>query len=249
MIAVEFDNESRANLQHWIDTLHDLSHILISVFDPQFRLIFTTEKNSSKAQEEILIQRPPRSSNRSTDFRLLDDGTAEAVAPVFTDDMLVGYALISRFYLEPNANPHDTILKNNMPVLDGMLSNSILSLIALGIKHCLRRIVTIDSELRQKVDSFITDNLNKKITLRILSDALSVGVEDLRTFFRMEPNGNLPNYLRGKRVEEAKKLLSQTDMSLTQISEIIGLGEDKWIPLFVKAVAATPEQYRAYNRA
>lgn len=249
MIAVEFDKDSHANLQLWIDTLHDLSHILISVFDPQLRLIFTTDKISPETQERRLLQSPPRSVNHSAEFRLLGDGTAEALAPVFMEKNIVAYAMISRFYFEQSANPHDTLIINDMPVFDDTLAKSVLSLIAFGVTHCLKKVVTIDAGLQDRVDCYISDNLTKKITLRTLSSALHMSVEDLRIFFKVELNSNLPDYLRTKKIEKAKNLLINTNLSFREISEKIGLGEEKWVPLFVKAVSVTPEQYREYNRS
>lgn len=244
MIAVEFNRDSHANLQLWIDTLHDLSHIPISVFDPQFRLIFTTDKNVSGAQEKKLIESPPRSVNHSAEFRLLDDGTAEAITPVLIEKTVVAYVMISRFYFEPSANPHDTLIINDMPVFDDTLAKSVLSLIAFGVTHCLKKVVTIDAGLQNQVDSYISNNLNKKITLRTMSSALNISVEDLRIFFKVELNSNLPDYLRTKKIEKTKNLLLNTDLSFHEISEKIGLEEEKWVPMFVKAFSVTPEQYR-----
>ena len=246
MIYVQYDIQSSTGLQTWIDKLSYLTHIAISVFDPQFNLIVATGGTDTKTQAREWHMRHPKLP-KYPDIRLLDDETAEIIGEVVSDKTPIAYVVISRFYFDSTANPHVKQFKDGMPVYDDILAESTLSLISFGVKACLRELVVIDPDIAQKLDDYIYSNLNQKITLVSVSCALHIPINELRIYLQSEFNCNLPNYLRMKKIEAAKKLLIETDLSLAEISEKIGMDKEQWTKLFKKQTSLLPEQYRKEN--
>lgn len=246
MIYVQYDVQSSTGLQTWIDKLGYLTHIAISVFDPQFRLIAATDEADTETQAQEWHTRHLQLP-KYPDIRLLDDETAEIIGEVVADKTPIAYIVISRFCFDSAANPHIKQFRNGLPVYDDILAESALSLISFGVQACLRELVVIDPDIEQKLDDYIYSNLNRKITLVSVSCALHIPVNDLRVYLQSEFNCNLPNYLRMKKIEAAKKLLIETDLSLSEISEKIGMNEEQWTKLFKKQTSQLPEQYRKEN--
>lgn len=246
MIYVKYDVQSSTGLQIWIDKLSYLTHIAISVFDPQFNLIAATGKTDTKTQAREWHKRLQQ-IYQYPDIRLLNDETAEIIGEVVADKTPIAYIVISQLYFDATANPHIKQFKNGMPVYDDILAESSLSLISFGVKACLRELVAIDPDIGQKLDEYIFSNLNRKITLVSVCCALHIPINNLRIYLQTEFNCNLPNYLRMKKIEAAKKLLAETDLSLSEISEKIGMNEELWTKLFKKQTSQLPEQYRKEN--
>ena len=244
MICVQYDTESETGLGVWIDLLRKMIQVDISVYDPQFHLIVATDKTNSNEQASEWRQRHFRPTTHYPDIRLLDDGTAEVIDEVLSDATPIAYIVVSRFYYDKTANPNIQQFKNGLPVYDESLAKDALSLIAFGVESRLRKMVVVDSDLEQQINSFISSHLNEKIAIRSLSRALHVGTTDLRVYLQSTYQCDLSNYLCLKRIEVASRLLATTTLSCSEISERIGIDENQWRRLFKKQIHMTPEEYR-----
>ena len=63
--------------------------------------------------------------------------------------------------------------------------------------------------------------------------------------FKQYTGTNFVNYLRNVRVGEAKKLLTETDMKVNEISKAVGYDHEKhFMKTFKNITGLTPSQYR-----
>lgn len=245
MIRTEFDKEK---LQKYIDLLKGIVNISIAVFDTQFVPIVETDPvNDPDLRIENIKKRLPDGKKISAIW-ISSDETAEIATPVYHDQTLFAYVWIGNLFFEANANPHNDLMRENRPIYDRRTIRDIMEMIEFGVDLFLRDLYEIDSELHNKIDDYISANLDKKITYRILSSTLGVETKSLRAFFHEELKSSLPDYLRRKRVDAAKAMLSDSDLPLTRISEQIGLSEEKFNQLFQRAMSVSPDRYRATIR-
>lgn len=250
MNYVTYNIDSPNGLRTMIDSIHIISRVSIAIYDPRFQLLLASGNCNTEAQAEYWTKKIPDLYRNSPNLRLLSDNMAEAAAAVTTGNKeIIAYAVISDFYFDAKANPHVKQFKDGFPLLDEIVIRSAIDMILLSVRYSLRDLVVVDSNLHEQVDEYIANNLNSKITVRTLSAALNVKQDALIALFQEELNITLPKYLCEKRLERAKTLLAETEMTVSEIAVAIGLEEKKFVPLFKKYASVPPEQYRRDNRS
>lgn len=81
-----------------------------------------------------------------------------------------------------------------------------------------------------------------------LAEALGCPYETLRKMFSREQGITLGRYLEVCRVEEIKRLLSESDLQIKQICYQLGLREDSAAHLFRRVTGTTMQAWRADHR-
>lgn len=245
MIKADFDKDK---LQQYISLLHGIVSTSIAVYDSRFAPIVDTDDVADpNLRVENMREKLPEGKT-SPALWFASDGTAEVAIPIFYRKKVYAYAWIGNLYYESGANPHMKQERDGRPIYDNRSIRNILGLIAGGVDLFVRGFCEIDPDLQNKVDRYVSENLNQKITLRSLSTALHASISVLRTFFAEELQCNLPEYLRVKRIEAAKQYLTKTDLSFAEISEKVGLTEEKFNQLFRKCASVSPSEYRENSR-
>ena len=92
---------------------------------------------------------------------------------------------------------------------------------------------------------YINQNFSKPITLEEVAEAISLSPTYLSTLFKKEIGIGFSEYLISCRMEEAKKLLKTTDLSVNLIAEEVGYSDAKYFSkTFGKVVGLKPSEYR-----
>lgn len=100
-----------------------------------------------------------------------------------------------------------------------------------------------------KIIDYITENFDKDITLDILAKNVFVNKYEISRTFRKNTGITFVEYLSRIRIEKAKKLLSDTSLSVTEISYMVGLnGPSNFARVFRKLVGISPVEYRKNKR-
>jgi AraC-like DNA-binding protein len=98
----------------------------------------------------------------------------------------------------------------------------------------------------RKAERFIWANYTHKISLQEISDAAGLSAPYFSMIFKKERGENLSVYLNRLRVEKAKVLLQDSDISLLEISKICGFEDQSWFSKIFKAYAGvSPGKFRA----
>ena len=99
--------------------------------------------------------------------------------------------------------------------------------------------------LTVKITSYINANLAKKITLDEIGKLTFFSPVYCDTVFKRETGRSIIDYLIERRIDEAKKYLMDTAMSLTQVAELCGFADYNYFCRVVKKrVSSTPTAYR-----
>ena len=100
-----------------------------------------------------------------------------------------------------------------------------------------------------KIMEYIKKNCHRKIQLEELAKLTHFNKAYLSRIFKKETGETLSSFITRMRVEEAQKLLLETDLSLAQISSQVGFEDQSYFTKAFKAVAAiTPGQLRAAHK-
>ncbi|GHT63420.1 hypothetical protein FACS1894110_01200 [Spirochaetia bacterium] len=108
-----------------------------------------------------------------------------------------------------------------------------------GIRHA--------SALR-KAERFILVNYNRKISLREIAGVSGLSAPYFSTIFKEEMGENFSSYLNRMRVEKARRMLLDTELSLSEIAGSCGFEDQSWFSKIFKAfTGVSPGKYRSRN--
>ncbi len=108
-------------------------------------------------------------------------------------------------------------------------------------KYSLKRY----SPLVQKVMNYINLNLNSALSLKMLAGMCYISPSYLSYLFKQETGQTLTDYINTRRVERAARRLRNTDDSVAEIAESVGvLDVNYFTKIFKKSMGVTPTAYR-----
>ena len=96
-----------------------------------------------------------------------------------------------------------------------------------------------------EITDYITTNLDKKLTLKSVSERFFISPNTLCRMFRLSMNMTFVQYVESKRLGSACRLLANTLMPVSEIAEIVGFSDSFYFSnLFKRRLKETPTQYR-----
>ena len=103
-------------------------------------------------------------------------------------------------------------------------------------------------EIIYKAVDYIKRNYASKITLREISDYLYISQQYFCRIFKEETGQTPGGYITFVRIEESKKLLRNSHISIIDIPELVGFESQSYFTkIFKKETGFTPGQYRREN--
>ena len=96
---------------------------------------------------------------------------------------------------------------------------------------------------------YIEHHYPQNLTVRQLADELNVSINRLISDFRTETGKTPGSYIQHVRLSQASRLLSNTDLTIQNISTMAGIPDANYfIKLFKREYSMTPNQYRKFYR-
>lgn len=113
--------------------------------------------------------------------------------------------------------------------------------------HCERMMKDRDIHLKQLVDgviSFLNDGPSKDISLELCAERAGTTPYTLSRAFKQIVGANFIDYVTELKLEQAKKLLLESDLRIHEIADRVGYQPSYLIRQFKKSTGLTPGQYR-----
>ncbi|QOS77885.1 response regulator [Paenibacillus sp. JNUCC31] len=139
------------------------------------------------------------------------------------------------------------------PVLDwqserGRLADA-LQLLNCFMEEAARRLAEQRQQIQKgsmpKIKSYIEENYSKNISLKSIASEFYMNPVYLGQRFRKVYGMYFNDFLLQLRIEEAKRLLRQTDLRVYEVAERVGFGSsDYFATQFEKTEASSPTEYR-----
>ncbi len=99
-----------------------------------------------------------------------------------------------------------------------------------------------------KTKEYIARNYMRTLTLEEISRYVHLNASYLSIVFKKETGQNFSDYLTNYRIEKAKAMLRQGDMSIAAIGEAVGYADSKYFSrIFTRQVGLKPSAYRALH--
>jgi len=97
--------------------------------------------------------------------------------------------------------------------------------------------------------AYIEEHFARNINLAMVANHVSVNYSVLSKEFKEQVGVNFVNYLKRRRIDEAKRLLVETDRKSGEIGRAVGfLNERQYIKVFQSLEGVTPTEYRWLHR-
>lgn len=101
------------------------------------------------------------------------------------------------------------------------------------------------ASLVEQVQFYIFENISRDITRDELAAHVNVSPQYLSTIFKRETNCTISDYIRNERIAFAKRLLKQTNLPISIISENVGFESLSYFStVFRQVEGCSPREYR-----
>ncbi|WP_062110023.1 AraC family transcriptional regulator [Bacillus niameyensis] len=92
---------------------------------------------------------------------------------------------------------------------------------------------------------YIRDNLSQQLRLDHIANYIHISSRHLSRIFKAELGQSFSSYVRAERIRKANLLLSETDLSIKEISDIVGFDTVHYFTsVFTKEMGMAPGQFR-----
>lgn len=92
---------------------------------------------------------------------------------------------------------------------------------------------------------FMQDNLREEVTLQKVAKEIFCSPTYLSYLFKKKTGKNFSEYIVHMRIKRAQSLLRTTDCSISQIAEMVGIGNASYFSkVFTKIIGISPNKYR-----
>jgi AraC-like DNA-binding protein/ligand-binding sensor protein len=100
----------------------------------------------------------------------------------------------------------------------------------------------------RKAERFMLENYNRKISLQEVAGVSGLSAPYFSTIFKDEMGENFSSYLNRLRVEKARRMLLDTEVSLSEIAGSCGFEDQSWFSKIFKVFTGiSPGKYRSRN--
>lgn len=170
------------------------------------------------ADVKMVIERLVNSLNKYIEKNVL------MYQPVILDAYLKQLSIIDSVY-ELNETFH-SLLKNAVEVLNKNAA------------------FTCTPEMK-KILNYISENLQEEISLDTIAAFVNMNSSYFSRYFKSKTGGNFIDFLTSMRIEKAKELLAETDLSIEEISAMVGhVNKAYFTKVFKKVTGFNPGEFR-----
>jgi two-component system response regulator YesN len=119
----------------------------------------------------------------------------------------------------------------------------------IGLEQRLCRLVAREDEqgnrrLIAKAKKYILDHYMERVSLEQVASAINISPGYLSTIFRQSTETCFTDYVTGVKIDQAKRLLRETDYKVYEVSEMLGYQNAYYFSkVFKKIVGMTPSEY------
>lgn len=176
-------------------------------------------------------------------------GLFDAIVPIRKNNILVGYIYMGRVRTEESPlcpYPKGSVLQNlydEVPILSNLQVESLKSLIS---DVLFEGAISFQcDEIIEMVETYLENHLHEPLGVDSVCKRFFISKNSLYKLFRIHRNCTVVEYITQKRLEKAKKLLIETDRSVCDIAEAVGVSNYTYFcRLFKKKEGMSPMQYR-----
>ena len=192
---------------------------------------------------------------KCTELRLCHAGLIDMAVPIVAEGEVVGYLLLG--HIRPEAK---LILQNsvsaegelkdaydNLPIFESAKINAIVALAELLAKYMVNeKLIGLKKDpTLEAVRNYILANLKNSPNVEDICHGVHIGRTALYSLIKDRTGETVKDYVKRLRLERAKLLLSESDMTVEQIAIEVGLSGAAYLGrLFRSELGISPLKYK-----
>lgn len=191
-------------------------------------------------------------------------GLMDIAVPILYNDVVIAYVIMGQMKITPDfseaksgvaelgLNP-DMMQKiyEEIPFFDTGKLQSIANIAVMLTRYVLLENMLIPSlnENIGNAERYINDNLHKELTIQDISKGTNISKSVLYKDFRTSFDCTVKEYINTKRIDRSVELLTNTELSVEEISQKIGFTSTAYFSkLFKKFKGVSPLRFRKMQK-
>lgn len=191
-------------------------------------------------------------------------GLCEVITPILYNDTVIAYLMLGRFRDEEGVYSSEEQARSatqsfdldyekqhkaysQLPVFSFSAVQSAIEIVQTCICYMWsENIVSLKNNLLpKKIEDYIDEHIMEKLTVDALAKHFFLSKPTLQALFHDEFNDSVKNFILMKRLSLAKKLLSETELSVSEIAKQCGFPDYNYFSrIFHLKNSVSPSQYR-----
>lgn len=253
---------------------HTLTKIRIVIFDAQFHelMAYPEEKVGfcallrQESEGEAACRKSDRegcqqcAKTKDLVVYRCHAGLTEAVVPILDKGGVLAYVMFGQVIPKEHCTVTKTRLKRNHPDFPDFIdsipvkSTEELDAAATVLQAITSYVITNrwvtpgKSAFIRQLDQYIEENLHRTISVEEICGAFHIGRTRLYEISMDYLGCGLAEYIRNQRIQHAQKLLTQTDMPVTEIASAVGFCDyNHFSRIFKHVTGASAREFRKNN--
>ncbi len=190
-------------------------------------------------------------------------GMCEIIVPILKADRAIAYIMLGQMVVDDKDLLANVMLKlQNYPLdaqklvesfarvkqTDVQTVSSIVNMLLLYSYH-LQQLGGVEKDtLEAQLDEYIAENISGNLEIEELCSKFNLRKTNLHQKTKQIYGTSIAKYIRKVRIERAKELMLNTNLSLAEIAESVGIGDyNYFIKVFKAEVKATPKEFKKNN--
>lgn len=248
-------------------SIHDINFKEIAGYPPEGSLFCRMIHKSDKIYSMCLAEDRERfleaKENQKTIIYKCQFGLYEAISPIYNYNTLSGYLIMGQIakkddfyameiydsvkpYLNNDSEELLRIIKT-IPVIDEKIINSSINLMTVCASYLTltNKVKTGANDLGELIFRYLYNNYPEKITFESMCNKFHCCKSTLINAFKRTYNTTIMQKLTEIRIDESKKLLKESDISISEISLVVGFSDQSYFSkIFKEYCGMTPREYR-----
>ena len=215
-------------------------------------------KKECAKSDNFLIKKCQKS--KKLERHICHAGLLDTAVPIIRDDEIIGYIIVGQMRNDTDFNDIYPLVKKygiNSDILENEYNK--LTYCDINKTQSIANIATILTEyilfkdllkpnkdlLFENAVNYIEDNLKSEISTRELCDKLGISKNSLYKIFRNNANCTIGEFITKKRIDKAKKLLTNMNFSVQDVAEEVGISNYTYFSkLFKTNVGISPLKFK-----
>ncbi len=191
-------------------------------------------------------------------------GIIDTITPIFYQNAIIAYIMVGQFRDKEKAYSTKKVVESclskydvdllefkrkydELPCISSTELHSLLNILKLCIKYLWsEQLIQFKTTiLASEIENYIDSHLAEDISVEILCKKFFISRQSLYSLFKNGYNDSVKNFINSKRLNQAKKLLTETSLSVSKIATQVGFADyNYFIRTFKSKFKITPLQYR-----
>ena len=185
-------------------------------------------------------------------------GLTDAIVPIIYKDTTLGYIILGQIKTEKEFSYEniahlgldiDTVKKlyDELPHYDTKKIESMVEIVAILVKHIILENILKPNIIQniEKVTDFIDQNLNKPLSIKDIAKSVNLSKSTIYNEFHKHFGCTVNEYINSRRIEKSLEYLNTTDMSVDEISQLVGFSSASYYSvIFKKIKGISPLKYK-----